>query len=90
MRFEPAGTGECAGRRVIRARAALRSQPGARAALSYELEFDAEHGSLLRRVEFEDGQRVWERYAQEVMYDAQIDPGCFEFVAPDGRKPTQV
>lgn len=52
----------------------------------HELEFDAEHGSLLRRAAFEDGQRVWEREAREVHYGTPIDPECFVFVAPDERQ----
>jgi adenylyl-sulfate kinase len=84
MRFEAAGTGERAGRTVLRARALPRWQPPSRGALSYELEFDAEHGTLLRRAAFEDRQCVWAREAREVFYGSQINPECFVFVAPDG------
>jgi len=84
MRFEPAGTGERAGRKVLCARAVPRSRPPNRSALSYELEFDAEHGSLLRRAEFEDGDCVLEREAREVLYNSEIETECFAFVTPDG------
>jgi hypothetical protein len=84
MRFEPAGSGERAGRAVLCARALPRRQPPARGALSYELEFDAQHGSLLRRAEFEDGQCVFEREAREVLYNSEIASDCFVFAAPDG------
>jgi hypothetical protein len=82
VRFEPAGVGERAGRSVVLARARPRLQPPARGPLSYEFEFDAEHGSLLRRAEFEDGLCVWERRAIQVVYDAQISGDCFVFVEP--------
>jgi hypothetical protein len=83
MRFQPAGTGERAGRAVMCARALPRYQPPGRGKLSYEFEFDAEHGSLLRRANFEDGRCVWQREAREVLYGSEIKPGCFVFVAPD-------
>jgi hypothetical protein len=82
VRFEPAGSGERAGRKVIQARGRPRVVPPGRGPLSYEFEFDAEHGSLLRRAEFEDGECVWERRAVEVLYDAQIRGECFVFEAP--------
>lgn len=83
MRFEPAGTGERAGRTVLCARALPRSQPPRRGELSYAFEFDAEHGSLLRRAEFEDGECVLDRQAREVLYNSEIKAECFVFAAPD-------
>jgi hypothetical protein len=83
MRLEPTGTGERAGRSVLCARAVPRSTAPNRGALSYELEFDAEHGSLLRRAEFEDGDCVLEREAREVLYNSEIETECFAFVAPE-------
>jgi hypothetical protein len=83
MRFEPAGAAERAGRPVLCARALPRSQPPGRGPLSYEFEFDAEHGSLLRRAEFEDGECVLERQAREVLYNSEIKNECFVFAAPD-------
>ena len=87
MRLEPAGAGEVAGRQATRARGRPRLPNPARGALSYEFEFDAEHGSLLRRAEFEEGEIVWEREARQVVYNARIDPRCFVFVAPDEEQP---
>jgi hypothetical protein len=83
MRFEPAGTGERAGRTVVCARGLPRRQPPGRGELSYALEFDAEHGSLLRRAEFEDGECTVDRRAREVLYNSEIKAECFEFAAPD-------
>jgi hypothetical protein len=83
VRFEPSGRGERAGRQVLCARAQARRPPHLRGMLAYELEFDAEHGTLLRRAEFEDGELVWEREAREVQYGCQFDPQCFVFVAPE-------
>ena len=83
MRFEPAGTSERAGRTVLCARAAPRRQPPGRGTLSYAFEFDAEHGSLLRRAEFEDGECVLERQALEVLYNSEIKAECFVFAVPD-------
>ncbi len=82
VRFEPAGAGERAGRKVVHARGRPRVQPPGRRPLSYEFEFDAEHGSLLRRAEFEDGECMWERRAVAVLYDAQISADCFVFEEP--------
>lgn len=81
MRFEPRGDGERAGRPVVRAYAQPRLPSPAHR--SSELEFDAEHGTLLRRADFEDGERVWEREAVEVLYDTTIEPECFVFASPD-------
>lgn len=82
MQFEPTGAAERAGRAVLCARAIPRRQPPGRGALSYAFEFDTEHGSLLRRAEFEDGECVLERQAREVFYNAEIEPECFVFAAP--------
>jgi adenylyl-sulfate kinase len=87
MRLEPTGTGERAGRLVVCARAWPRGQNGS---VHHELEFDAEHGSILRRAAFQDGERIWEREAREVHYGTRIDPECFVFVAPDDRQPEPV
>jgi adenylyl-sulfate kinase len=83
MRLEPAGMSERAGREVACARGYPRRQPAVAAEVVIEFEFDADHGSLLRRARFEDGLCVWERTATEVLYGNQIDPACFVFVAPD-------
>jgi hypothetical protein len=87
MRFEPAGTGERAGRSVLCARAFPRRQPPARGELEFEFEFDAEHGSLLRRAEYEDGECVLERQAREVLYNPTLESDCFVFAVPDDPRP---
>jgi hypothetical protein len=87
MRFEPAGTGERAGRSVLCARALPRRQPPARGELEFEFEFDAEHGSLLRRAEYEDGECVLERQAREVLYNPALESDCFVFAVPDDPAP---
>ncbi len=83
VRLEPTGAGERAGRPVLRADARPRRHPPGRGSLVYELEFDAEHGSLLRYAEIEDGFCVRERVAIEVLYGSGIDPACFVFAEPD-------
>lgn len=85
LRLKSAGMGERAGRHVFRAQGWPRRPPAARGDVHYEFEFDAEHGSLLRRAEFDGGERVWEREAQQVVYDCEIDPNCFVFVLPEDR-----
>jgi hypothetical protein len=85
VRFEPVGVGERAGRSVVLARGLPRVPPPERGQVSYEFEFDAEHGSLMRRAEFEDGECLWERRAIEVLYDAEIGAGCFAFEEPRAR-----
>jgi hypothetical protein len=82
VRFEPAGEDQRAGRTVVRAQGWPRVAPRGRGFVSYEFEFDAEHGSLLRRAEFEDGECMWERRAVQVLYDAEISADCFVFDEP--------
>ncbi len=85
LRLEPTGVGVRAGREVILARAWPRESPRARGALSYELEFDAEHGTMLRRAASEDGRLFQVTEARQVRYGGEIDVERFVFVAPDGR-----
>jgi len=87
VRLKPAGTGERAGRRVLRAQGQPRRPLAARGETRYELEFDAEHGTLLRHAAIQDGERVWEREALEVLYGMTIEPECFVFVSPDENRP---
>jgi hypothetical protein len=82
MRFEPAGRGQRAGRDVVRARAFPRRPPTSRGELSFEFEFDSQHGSVLRTAELEDGRCVREREARHIVYDGQIASDRFVFVAP--------
>lgn len=85
LRLEPAGQGVRAGREVMLARAWPREAPLTRGVLSYELEFDAEHGTTLRRAAFEDGWCFQVTEALKVLYGSPIDAERFVFVSPDGR-----
>jgi hypothetical protein len=86
LRFEPVGDGLRAGRRVALTRARPREPLSSRHhELSYEFEFDAEHGTVLRWALFKDGRSVQVTEALDVAYDVPIDPERFVFVSPDGR-----
>ncbi len=90
LRFEANGTGVRSGREVQLARAWPRDQSGFRGGLSYELEFDSEHATMLRRAMFQDGRCVKETEALEVRYGCEIDPARFVFVSPDGQPPRRI
>ncbi|MDQ2759020.1 MAG: hypothetical protein M3Y17_00915 [Actinomycetota bacterium] len=90
LRFEPAGVGERTGRKVLRARARRRGQPSSCDRVSLELEFDAEHGTVLRRAGFEDGQCVQLTEALAVRYGPEIDPERFAFLSPDGKPAREI
>jgi hypothetical protein len=85
MRLEPAGFGMRAGRKVFLARAQARQPWRSRWTRRFEFEFDAEHGTLLRRATFEDGHCLEVTEAIHVRYNAQIKAENFVFVAPDGQ-----
>lgn len=55
LRLTSAGCGMRAGRAVLRACAQHRRSAGSPHASAYELEFDAEHGTMLRHAVFEGG-----------------------------------
>jgi hypothetical protein len=82
--------GVLAGRRTVVAQAAPRPLPTAPRALRYEIEFDAEHGTILRRTTLEEGQVVRVTEAKEVAYDRPVEPGRFVFKSPDGQPVRQV
>jgi adenylyl-sulfate kinase len=90
LRFEPAGVAVCAGRETACARAWPRDEIRFRAGLSYELQFDAQHGTMLRRAAFEHGTCVQVTEATRVRYDCPIDPERFVFVSPDGRPAREI
>jgi hypothetical protein len=77
IRLEPAGVGERAGRRVLLARAKLRESQRTPEELSFELEFDAENGTMLRMAAFEQERCVQLTEALMVCYDAPIDAAQF-------------
>lgn len=84
LRFEPVGKGTRAGREVLAARARARHSSVAAQTLSHEFEFDAEHGTILRRATFEEGEPVSVTEAVAVRYNDPIEPKRFELVPPDG------
>jgi hypothetical protein len=84
LRLSPAGTGRRVGRNVECATARPRQLPPRGGGARYELEFDADHGTLLRSVTLDDGYLVSAIEATAVAYDVPVDPERFVFVAPDG------
>jgi outer membrane lipoprotein-sorting protein len=88
LHFEPAGSAERAGRRVLRVAARPRERldlPGlslARGADDYELEVDAERGVLLRVNARFGGQELSVIEAREVAFDEALAPDAFVFTAP--------
>jgi bifunctional enzyme CysN/CysC len=89
--LEPTGMGVRAGREVLLARACPRVQPRAGGGvLSYELEFDAEHGTILRRAAFKDGRCFAVTEALQIRYGGDIADERFVFAAPDGQPAQRV
>jgi adenylyl-sulfate kinase len=82
LRFEPVGAGERIGRRVVLVRAWPRSQRRD-SEVAFELEFDCEHGTLLRRAMFQDGHLVHVTEALAVSYNTPIDPVRFVVQEPE-------
>jgi hypothetical protein len=85
LELDTTGRGWRAGRETLCARARPRDSTSSGGAFSYELEFDAEHGTLLRYAVFDAGTLVSLSEAIAVTCDADIDPQRFVFVAPDGK-----
>lgn len=81
--FEPAGVGQRLGREVLIARAFLRRPPPRDVELSFEFEFEATCGVVLRRAAFENGHCVQVTEALNVRLDEPIDRGRFAFVRSD-------
>ncbi|MGH2904203.1 MAG: hypothetical protein ACRDK7_11570 [Solirubrobacteraceae bacterium] len=78
------GTGQRAGRRVISARGEPRRRspvPGSQ--LHYELEFDAEHGAMLRIAAFIDQRCVQLTEAVAIEYDCRIEPALLTWPPKD-------
>jgi hypothetical protein len=84
LQFEPAGAGVRAGRAVVCARGRPRRRPGFRSTLEYDFEFDAEHGTLLRRAIHERGSCIELTEAVKIRYGAEIEPARFAFDPADG------
>lgn len=82
--LKPAGYGWRAGRDVVCADALARDSSSPGVAQKYELEFDIEHGTMLRWAALEEGTLVRVTEAISIAYHVRIAPERFEFVAPDG------
>lgn len=82
LRFQPAGRGEYDGRAVIRAKARLRDGVPALPPLSYQFEFDANHGTVLRRSVRDGTQLLSVTEALSVVYEPKVAPERFEFTPP--------
>jgi hypothetical protein len=85
LRFEVVGYAARADRKVIRARARPRRSEMLPRALYYELEFDAQHGTILRRAAHDEGHLVSVTEATAIAYDLPIEPARFIFTSPDGQ-----
>jgi adenylyl-sulfate kinase len=83
LRLEPSGHGLRAGRPVVFAHARPREKPRSPRELSYEFEFDAEHGTLLRAAAFEDADCVQVTEAIHIAYNVSIDSEQFVFEEPE-------
>lgn len=84
LRLQPTGRSVRAGRDVVCVGGRPRRAGPSDRALSYEFEFDAEHGTMLRRAVFDNGHLVAATEAMEVAYDGDLTRGLFVFTAPDG------
>lgn len=82
MWFERAEQGTRAGREVVVAQARLRRPSEFTQVLSHEFEFDAEHGTILRRAVFDDGEAVSLTEAITVRYQVPVEPRRFDLVEP--------
>jgi hypothetical protein len=79
LRFESAGTGVRLGREVVLARA----RPRRTGELSFEFEFDAQHGIVLHRAAYEKGRCMQVTDALTAKFSAEIDPEVFVFAPPE-------
>lgn len=77
LQLQPTGTAERAGRSVACAVARPRRTPNMPAGVSYELEFDAQHGTLLRRALLEDTIPVQISEVLDIRYNVNIDQDRF-------------
>jgi hypothetical protein len=85
LRLQPSGRGTRAGREVVCARGSPRQPARTAQALAFELEFDAQHGTMLRCAALEKDQLVSVSEAVEVRYGSHVDKQRFVFVSPDGK-----
>jgi outer membrane lipoprotein-sorting protein len=82
FRFEALGSAARIGRKVLVALAWPRLPPPLAHTICYELEFDADHGTILRRATVEDGQLVSLTEVLDVAYDPEIESNRFVFSKP--------
>jgi hypothetical protein len=85
LHLKPKGVGTRAGRAVVCAEATPRDPPQARGELSFELEFDAAQGTILRRAEFENGCCVQVTEAVEIKFGGDLSPQQFVFASPESQ-----
>ncbi len=83
LRFEATSRGVRAGRAVLAAQARPRPELRAEKGVSYTLEFDAQHGTLMRREAFYYGKRFALSEVVAVRYGLEIERARFELVPPD-------
>lgn len=84
-RLEVHGIGTRAGRKVLLARGRARA-PGASApGICQELEFDAEHGIMLRAATLINEQCVESMEALSIEYSGALEPALFEYAIPGRR-----
>jgi hypothetical protein len=82
FRFEPPSVGDRLGRKVLVALGRLRRPPQDDVTRSFEFEFDARRGVVLRRAAFENSRCVQCTEALAVRFDAPVDARRFVFDPP--------
>ena len=83
MRLEPLGRRAHNGYKALCARGWPRNPLPTRGDRHFDLEFDEEHGTLLRRANFEGDHCFQVTEAVAVTYGAEVAPDRFAFVMPD-------
>lgn len=83
LRFEGIGSAVRAGREVMTAWALPRRRSPTGRGLRYELEFDVQHGTILRRATHDEGHMVSLTEAIAVAYGGGFHPEHFVFASPD-------
>lgn len=83
VRLDHLGTGHRAGRAVLTARGRPRRPSSAGPQLQYELEFDAEHGTMLRLAAYDNRRCVQITEAIGVRYGQELNPVLFTWPPPD-------
>lgn len=84
-RLETHGVGVRAGRNVVLAHGRMRGLTAPSPGIRHELEFDAEHGIMLRAATFVNERCVESMEALSIEFDGALEPALFEH-APFGRR----